>query len=112
MKFKGIGEAKAITIAAALELGRRRQLTNTKNGKQIINSQDAYRMVVPFLGDLAHEARRPIRVLGDLVHSWRPIEPEHATVVLLLVGRSRRRDKLRPAFGQDPLTLPDTIPEI
>jgi len=30
MKFKGIGEAKAITIASALEIGRRRQLTDPK----------------------------------------------------------------------------------
>mgnify|MGYP000288915983 CR=1 FL=1 len=38
MKFKGIGEAKAITIAAAMELGRRRQLSSIKERPQIRSS--------------------------------------------------------------------------
>ncbi|HRO85806.1 MAG TPA: DNA repair protein RadC [Niabella sp.] len=39
-KVKGIGEAKAITIAAALELGRRRQAGNILNKKFLTNSKD------------------------------------------------------------------------
>lgn len=54
-KFRGIGEAKAITIAAALELGRRRQLTDVRDRPQIITSRDAYNLVAPLLLDLPHE---------------------------------------------------------
>ena len=55
MKFKGIGEAKAITIAAALELGRRRQLSDIKERPQIKSSKDAYDVIAPILLDLPHE---------------------------------------------------------
>ncbi len=55
MKFKGIGEAKAITIAAALELGRRRQLTNIKDHPKITCSRDSYNAIAPLLMDLPHE---------------------------------------------------------
>ena len=54
-KFKGIGEAKAITIAAALELGRRRQLTNIKDRPKITSSRDSYHVIAPYLMDLPHE---------------------------------------------------------
>lgn len=55
MKFKGIGEAKAITIAAALEIGRRRQLSASLEKPIIKSSRDAYLMVVPLISDLKHE---------------------------------------------------------
>lgn len=55
MKFKGIGEAKAITIAAALELGRRRQLTDTRQKPQIRDSMSAYEAIAPLLIDKNHE---------------------------------------------------------
>jgi len=55
MKYKGIGEAKAITIAAALEFGRRRQLSDIKEKPQIRSSRDAYNAIAPLLMDLAHE---------------------------------------------------------
>lgn len=54
-KFKGIGEAKAITIAAALELGRRRQLSDLRERPCIKSSQDAYQVIAPLLTDLGHE---------------------------------------------------------
>ena len=54
-RFKGIGEAKAITIAAAAELGRRRQFTAPKKRPQITSSYDAYKVIAPVLIDLAHE---------------------------------------------------------
>ncbi len=55
MKFKGIGEAKAITIIAAMELGRRRQLSNIKERPQIRSSRDAFDLIAPMLMDLQHE---------------------------------------------------------
>ncbi len=55
MRFKGIGEAKAITIAAALELGRRRQLSEHIDRTQILSSKDGYNCIAPILMDLGHE---------------------------------------------------------
>lgn len=54
-KLKGIGEAKAITIIAALELGRRRKLSEVKSKKKINGSQDVYEYFQPLLGDLPYE---------------------------------------------------------
>lgn len=54
-KFKGIGEAKAITITAALELGRRRQLTDIREKPQVKSSQDAFNAIAPLIMDLARE---------------------------------------------------------
>lgn len=54
-KTKGIGEARAITIAAALELGRRRQITEGLQRPTITQSADAAEIVMPLLQDLNHE---------------------------------------------------------
>ena len=54
-RFKGIGEAKAITLAAALELGRRRQLPGLQERPRIGCSQDAYNTLGAQLSDLHHE---------------------------------------------------------
>lgn len=53
--FNGIGEAKAITIVAALELGRRRKLAEASILPQIRTSADAYEIMHPILADLLHE---------------------------------------------------------
>ena len=55
MQYKGIGEAKAITIAAALELGRRQQATDPLDRPRITCSRDAFRVIGPALQDLGHE---------------------------------------------------------
>jgi DNA repair protein RadC len=55
-KFKGIGEAKAITIAAALELGRRRQAEQPFKRPTIRQSSDAFNILSAALSDLAYEA--------------------------------------------------------
>lgn len=55
MKFKGIGEAKAITIAAALELGRRRKEQEPKKKIKIASSKDAFDIFFPLLEDVPHE---------------------------------------------------------
>lgn len=54
-KFKGIGEAKAISIIAATELGRRRGDTETKAPESIIGSKSAYQVLRRHLVDLPHE---------------------------------------------------------
>lgn len=55
IKVKGIGEAKAITIVAALELGRRRKEFVSEEKIKITSSQDAYNLVSAALMDLPHE---------------------------------------------------------
>ncbi|CAN5648815.1 DNA repair protein RadC [soil metagenome] len=55
IKFKGIGEAKAITIVAALELSRRRKSDDILKRDQIVTSKDAVDIFQPMLGDNAHE---------------------------------------------------------
>lgn len=54
-KMKGIGEAKAITIMAALELGRRRKISEIINKKKITQSKDVFELFQPITGDLPHE---------------------------------------------------------
>ncbi len=55
MKFPGVGIAKAGTIIAALELGRRRKLEEAIQQKFISSSNSAYNYFQPILGDLDHE---------------------------------------------------------
>ncbi len=55
MKFKGIGEAKAINIAAALELGRRRRLKDSLEKRKITSSRDAFELMHPLLSDNNYE---------------------------------------------------------
>lgn len=54
-QFKGIGPAKAITLIAALELGRRRKSTEAADRKKITSSRDGYEHFFPILADLNHE---------------------------------------------------------
>jgi DNA repair protein RadC len=53
--FKGIGEAKAIAILAALELGRRRKAQETPELKKITSSSSVFELMQPLIGDLPHE---------------------------------------------------------
>ena len=55
MKIKGIGEAKAITITAALELGRRRQATASLEKSVIGSSNDIAAYLRAALKDYRHE---------------------------------------------------------
>ncbi|MBN8651699.1 MAG: DNA repair protein RadC [Cytophagales bacterium] len=55
MKIKGIGEAKAITIVAALELGRRRKAQDLDEKPKISSSKDAFDLIQGHLMDLPHE---------------------------------------------------------
>ena len=55
MKYRGIGEAKAISIVAALELGRRRKSEAVLDKVQVTSSQHLYEYIKPVLEDLPHE---------------------------------------------------------
>ncbi|WP_425235937.1 RadC family protein [Ulvibacterium sp.] len=54
-KFKGIGGAKAVTIAAALEIGRRRRGEQGPKISKIGSSRDAFELLHPTMGELEHE---------------------------------------------------------
>src|SRR5688572_7995725 len=55
MKVKGIGTAKAVSIAAALELGRRRVTESAVQKMQIATSQDVYDLIHARMRDLTRE---------------------------------------------------------
>lgn len=55
MQFKGIGEAKAVTIAAALEIGRRRRGEEAQKITKITNSRSAFDLLQSSMGELPHE---------------------------------------------------------
>lgn len=55
MRFKGIGQAKAIAIVAALELGRRRKEAEVHEKPKVTTSQAAFEILKPHLWDLPHE---------------------------------------------------------
>ena len=76
-KFKGIGEAKAISIVAALEIGRRRKKDAVPENQQIQSSNDVFEIFQPMLADIPHE------------EFW----------VLLLNRSNRIIDKLRVSQG-------------
>jgi DNA repair protein RadC len=54
-KLKGIGEARAVTIIAALELGRRKKDTDSEERLKIGTSSDVYDYISPDLIDIDHE---------------------------------------------------------
>lgn len=55
MQFRGIGEAKAISIIAALELGRRRRGEDAVELKKITSSKIIFEIMQPIIGELPHE---------------------------------------------------------
>ncbi|GAB2780215.1 RadC family protein [Salinimicrobium soli] len=55
MESKGIGEAKAVTIVAALELGRRRRTEEALEKKKITSSSSVFELMQPLIGELPHE---------------------------------------------------------
>lgn len=54
-QYNGVGEAKAITILAAMELGRRRQSEDALRQPKIDGSQSVAEIFLPMLSDLAYE---------------------------------------------------------
>ncbi len=54
-KYKGVGVTKAVTVNAALELGRRRRETEAVKRIKIASSKEAFHVILPVLLDLPHE---------------------------------------------------------
>ena len=55
MEFKGIGQAKAVAIVAALELGRRRRSEEAAEFQKITSSKAVFEIMQPLIGELHHE---------------------------------------------------------
>lgn len=55
IQFKGIGEAKAISIIAAMELGRRRRSEEALDLIKISSSNSVFEVLQPIIGELNHE---------------------------------------------------------
>ena len=55
MQFKGIGEAKAIAIVAAMEIGRRRKAVALRDRISVKNSAEVFALLSPLIGELPHE---------------------------------------------------------
>ena len=55
MHFKGVGEAKAIAITAAMELGRRRRQEDALENNKITSSLSVFECMQPIIGELPHE---------------------------------------------------------
>ena len=53
--YNGIGEAKAVSIASALELGRRRRFAEVAKQTSIKNSKDAFEYFYMHISDIEHE---------------------------------------------------------
>ncbi len=71
VKIDGIGEAKAITIVAAIELGGRRQVAEVRQKKYIGHSKDIYELFKQRIADIKHEEfwilllNRGLKVIGE-----------------------------------------------
>ncbi len=71
VKIDGIGNAKAITIVSAIELGGRRQVETVKQKKYIGHSRDIYELFKPRIADLGYEEfwvlllNRGLKVIGE-----------------------------------------------
>lgn len=55
MKINGVGEAKALSITAALELGQRRRDSSIEQRPMVSSSQQAFELLRPLVADLPHE---------------------------------------------------------
>ena len=63
--YKGLGPAKAVTILAACELGRRRTMEAAAEKRYVENSVDLYNIMYPRMRDLAHEESYAIYLRAD-----------------------------------------------
>lgn len=63
--YKGLGPAKAVTIMAACELGRRRMMEAAEEKRTITSALDLYRIMLPRMRDLGHEECYAIYLRAD-----------------------------------------------
>ncbi|KQS48757.1 MULTISPECIES: RadC family protein [Flavobacterium] len=73
LTYHGIGEAKAITILAAVELGRRRRSEEAVPSRRIATSRVVFETMQPVIGELAHEEFWILFLSNSnrIAHKWR-----------------------------------------
>lgn len=88
--FKGIGEAKAISICAALELGKRRTASDILQRETIRSSKDIYQLMHPLLADLPYEElwvillNRSNKIISKLKISQGGVSQTSADILLIM----------------------------
>jgi DNA repair protein RadC len=70
MKFKGMGEVKALTVMAALELGRRRRSAEAVQLVKVTSSKTVAEVFTPLLSDLNHEEFWVLLLNRANKHNW------------------------------------------
>ena len=121
-RYKGLGEAKAVTIMAACELGRRRMEEDAVELPSIRSSVDLYRYFLPQMQDLFHEEcyallmNQACRVTGKMLVSKGGLTETAVDIRLILREALLRRapvialchnhpsGNLRPSMEDDRLT--------
>lgn len=73
LTYHGIGEAKAITILAAIELGRRRRSEEARPSRRIATSKVVFETMQPIIGELGHEEFWILYLSNSnrIAHKWR-----------------------------------------
>ncbi|TPD69917.1 JAB domain-containing protein [Flavobacterium microcysteis] len=73
LTYHGIGEAKAITILAAIELGRRRRSEEARPSRRIATSKVVFETMQPIIGELGHEEFWILYLSNSnrITHKWR-----------------------------------------
>ena len=121
-RFKGIGAAKAISIIAALELGKRRNASSVLERKKIKSSRDAYDLFFPYLTDRYDEEFRVLlldrankviqnEIIGEGGFSGTVADPKKIFKKALAVnasgiilGHNHPSDSLKPSESDISLT--------
>ncbi len=114
-KTKGIGEARAINIVTAMELGRRRKETQSPKNPIITSSKDAYEVLNPYLADrdtetfytvYLNQANRvlAVKAIGEGGINFTPVDIRmifknavEINAVRIIVGHNHPSGALRPS---------------
>lgn len=122
MQFKGIGEARAISIITALELGKRRHFEQVNVTPKITSSKTAFEIFQPIIGDLQHEEfwvlylnnsnkvlRKILLSKGGITATLVDIrlifkEAVELSAVAIIVGHNHPSSKLEPSHSDKRLT--------
>lgn len=97
LKYKGIGTAKAVTIAAAMEIGRRRKQESGLSKPKITCSTDIANIVAPVLDDIPQEKFLIILLSrsNEIIHTQTiSIGTTHSTVIDVKIILKAALDKL------------------
>lgn len=71
--YKGLGPAKAVSILAACELGKRRLMEAAEEKRYISNSAELYQLILPLVRDISHEESYAVYMRADHSVEGRPM---------------------------------------